>query len=386
MCLLEDIPLWLRIIYRLFGIVQFTCKSPQNYFLQILPRLWSLPLFFFYCYCCVELIKIFVVIKEHDLLKTELIVTFLALLAILTCMVVFMFRSNKLKILLKKLDEIKLERVHEQKERCLKLLVLTLLLLLSCFVPYLFSWPVFYIMYYKVPPGICFLNHLFLSNVLDIICSQFTVINKELERELRRISTNKIFFLYKNKRSKELKENDKFSSISCIEKLSFLHYNLVHLTVEITKLFDISTILSMVLWFGYVICCLYFFIKPFLEGTTRSTLYYSYLICDFIFYCLWLLIMIRTCTHTQTEASKTTSYIHQAWNYFCEKENIDGKVRHLHLISLRLLNTKLRFTARNFFSLDESFMRMMVAAVTTYFVITIEFRMNDNILNGRPVV
>jgi hypothetical protein len=47
--------------------------------------------------------------------------------------------------------------------------------------------------------------------------------------------------------------------------------------------------------------------------------------------------------------------VHEIWNFYSSKGEVDKRVRHLQLISVRLLNIKLQFTARHFFNLDWSF-------------------------------
>jgi hypothetical protein len=50
-----------------------------------------------------------------------------------------------------------------------------------------------------------------------------------------------------------------------------------------------------------------------------------------------------------------STYVHEIWNFYNSKSEVDTRVLHLQLISVRLLNIKLQFTARNFFHLDWTF-------------------------------
>ena len=54
------------------------------------------------------------------------------------------------------------------------------------------------------------------------------------------------------------------------------------------------------------------------------------------------------------QANKTVVYVHDVWNSYILNK-LDTNVRHLQLIAIRLLNCKLKFTARNFFDLDWNF-------------------------------
>jgi hypothetical protein len=47
--------------------------------------------------------------------------------------------------------------------------------------------------------------------------------------------------------------------------------------------------------------------------------------------------------------------VHEIWNFYNSRGEVDKQVCHLQLISVRLLNTKLQFTARHFFNLDWTF-------------------------------
>ncbi|XP_063923036.1 gustatory and pheromone receptor 39a-like [Zophobas morio] len=218
-----------------------------------------------------------------------------------------------------------------------------------------------------------FLNHLFLTDILEAVRSEFSTINRELQRVINRTDLNLIFPLTKISKIKQLEENDKTFSILRIEQLSFLHYNLVHQLHQVNKLFDITIIISMMLWFGYVIILTYQFMETVVDGYTLDFAATFYLTTNLLFFYLWLLILIRTFSRTQREANKTSAYVHQIWNQYYRKGRLDEKTRHLQLISIRMLNTKLSFTARNFFSLDETFFHTMLAAIVTYVVILVQF-------------
>ncbi|XP_063904854.1 putative gustatory receptor 28a [Zophobas morio] len=207
---------------------------------------------------------------------------------------------------------------------------------------------------------VLFILLLLFHNVLEVFCLHFRDINRRLKQEVSRVSV-----------ALTLSQTVKFKQL---EELSFLHYNLVHLVLAINNLFDVTTLASMVLWFGNIISVLYSLIESFLKDNFLPLQIRFYLFCNVINYLLWLIIVVRMYSRTQREANETSGYIHQIWNQHFQKKNLSEKTRHLQLISCRLLNTKLIFNARGFFRLDETFFHIMIVAVMTYLVILIQFR------------
>ncbi|CAH1365130.1 unnamed protein product [Tenebrio molitor] len=100
-------------------------------------------------------------------------------------------------------------------------------------------------------------------------------------------------------------------------------------------------------------------------------------IATLLFLSLSLFLMVWMLSCTQRTANEAATYVHDIWNTFTLAEQINKRTRHLQLISVRLLSTKLQFTARDFFKLDWTFCQMMISAVTTYVVILVQ-------LNVRP--
>ncbi|KAJ3655430.1 hypothetical protein Zmor_014562 [Zophobas morio] len=149
---------------------------------------------------------------------------------------------------------------------------------------------------------------------------------------------------------------------------------MVQLAIDVSKVFDVITIASMVLWFGYVIDMIYISIRSMLELKSFRLIVLCSQMLNISFFFVWLLIVVRMYTRTEKEANLAIRNVHQIWNKYYSNGDIDEKMRNLQLISLRMLNTKLHFTARNFFALDHTFFHMMIGAVTTYLVILIQFR------------
>ncbi|KAJ3648638.1 hypothetical protein Zmor_020429 [Zophobas morio] len=381
MCLLDEIPFWIKIVYHFHGVIQFTCscKNPSNSLSQFISVLWSFVLFSFYSFCSVLSFYLFVREIESNLVKVEVIISTANIFFSLISIVIYFLRRNKLKKILKELYEVKTDfSLSAQKDgnNWIKISLFVTVVLNLCCLPNLNkSWMSLYLIlaYYVIPVGMAFLNHLFLSDILEAVRVEFNTINRELERVVNRTDLNLIFPLTKISKIKQLEESDKTFSILRIEELSFLHYNLVHQLLQVLKLFDVTIIISMVLWFGYVIILTYKFMEPIVDGYLEDLAEILYVTTNLLFYYLWLFILISTLSRTQREANKTSVYVHQIWNQYYRKGCLDEKTRHLQLISVRMLNTKLSFTARNFFNLDETFFHTMMAAIVTYMVILVQF-------------
>jgi hypothetical protein len=70
------------------------------------------------------------------------------------------------------------------------------------------------------------------------------------------------------------------------------------------------------------------------------------------------------------------TYVHDIWNKYALKKEFYGcgYVTHFRVISIRCLNTKIRFTANDLVPLDWTLLHTMVAAVATYVIILIQFK------------
>ena len=306
MCLLQEIPLWLKIIYHFHGVIQFTCscKNPSNSLLQFICLLWSFVLFSFYCVCSVLLFYFFVSEVESNLIKVEVIITTATISSSVISTVIFFLRRNKLKKMLKELYELKIHfslPTQTESRDWIKTSLFITVMSNFCSLPYWDKSLYLTYAYYMIPVGMAFLNHLFLTDILEAVRSEFSTINRELQRVINRTDLNLIFPLTKISKIKQLEENDKTFSILRIEQLSFLHYNLVHQLHQVNKLFDITIIISMMLWFGYVIILTYQFMETVVDGYTLDFAATFYLTTNLLFFYLWLLILIRTFSRTQRE-------------------------------------------------------------------------------------
>ncbi|KAJ3641797.1 hypothetical protein Zmor_028271 [Zophobas morio] len=219
----------------------------------------------------------------------------------------------------------------------------------------------FRFVYYFMPSKIGLCAHLFLDEILKSIRLEFIKINKELERRAVRDLVN-------------LNQQEIYSMLCRTDELTLHHSDLVSLATDFNKLYDIVTISSMITWLVSVIDAVYVLMHNLWVETTITITALVFTAVNILIYFLWFSLMVRMYSSTQNEANQTAEFVHDVWNRYHKKINVDLKtVRSLELISLRLLNHKLHFTARNFFKLDETFCHLMVAAVATYVVILFQF-------------
>ena len=141
------------------------------------------------------------------------------------------------------------------------------------------------------------------------------------------------------------------------------------LVQEMVKQFEITIIVSMVQWFVNVVDSVYTVIvlvaKPEFLVDVRLASNFFYAMYSFS----WLYVLVAKFSETQKVANKNVYILHEIWNKGVSRSN----KRFMTLVSLRMLNTTLKFNIGGFFCLDWNFFYIVVASVTTYLVILIQF-------------
>ncbi|XP_044265601.1 uncharacterized protein LOC123011942 [Tribolium madens] len=170
-----------------------------------------------------------------------------------------------------------------------------------------------------------------------------------------------------------LEDND-ISVINIVHQLSSHHYELVQLSQDIAKNFELTTLVGALMWFKNMIETVYYLLFVTVNGTDRPIVHYGINIMFLILNLYWLFVVIRIYVRIKNAANKSASYIHEIWNKYALKRAIDTKIRYLQLTAVQFYATKLNFTACDVVSLDWSFCQMMIASITTYVVILIQFQ------------
>ena len=281
MCLVEDIPLIMRTIYRLYGVIQFSCKITSNSFLPYLYRLYCTPVVVIYGYCCYSWLPFFISEADTNPAQVDLIISIIGIPSALTSLLIFVLRSNQLQILLLKLQTMT-PKSQKRHKNWLKILVLVTVVLHFVYFP---IFPVFSVasVYYFMPTAIGLCDHLFLDDILQSISMEFSRINQELNK----LATEQLYY----------------PEMCAIDQLTLRHSDLVTLAIDINKLFDIFTISSMSTWLVYAVDCVYFLVHSLVVENTNSgkVVLITFTALDGLLFVLWLSMMVRMYSRTQRE-------------------------------------------------------------------------------------
>ncbi|KAJ3655431.1 hypothetical protein Zmor_014563 [Zophobas morio] len=227
MCLLEKIPLWRKIIFRLLGVIQFSCTSTA--FSSFMSRVWCLPVFTIYYYYSFLWMSFLSKQISSTLLIVHAVISSVGTVFMTTSLVSFYYRSNKLKSLILKLNVIedKFPPLFQQQERdWYKVLIILITILGILLIPD-FKMRNVFVVYYLIPVGVAYQNHVFLETILERIRCHFRSINQHLEKQIHAVDLYEIFPFSKDSKIQQLKEKEKFSNLCQIHELSHLHYDLV---------------------------------------------------------------------------------------------------------------------------------------------------------------
>ncbi|CAH1365694.1 unnamed protein product [Tenebrio molitor] len=230
-----------------------------------------------------------------------------------------------------------------------------------------------YMMYIWIPEIIYSSDTLFLADILNYFGDKFESINRNLQRQVDAVDLFSIFPLTNPDKIKILEEDDINFNIQRIQELSHFHYELVSTAVKIGEIFGITIVMTLILWFESIIETIYYIIYVTINDEDNTLVNYAYHGSYVMFMFCWLFVLVTSFSDVQNKANATSTYVHDIWNKYALNGKINVKTRHLQLVSTRLLNTKLHFTAMDFFSLDWTLYHMLIAAVTTYVVILIQF-------------
>lgn len=281
MCLVEDIPLIMRTIYRLYGVIQFSCKITPNAFSPYLYRLYCTPVVVIYGYCCYSWLPFFISEADTNPAQVDLIISIIGIPSALTSLLIFVLRSNQLQKLLLKLQTMT-PKSQKRHKNWLKILVLLSVVLHFVYFP---VFPVFSVasVYYFMPTAIGLCDHLFLDDILQSISTEFSRINQELKT----LATEQLYY----------------PEMCAIDQLTLRHSDLVTLAIDINKLFDIVTISSMITWLVYAVDCVYFLVHSLVVENTNSgkVVLITFTALDGLLFVLWLSMMVRMYSRTQRE-------------------------------------------------------------------------------------
>lgn len=292
MCLVEDIPVIFRFIFKFYGIIQSSCKPTK-----FSPRFWCLPTYLIFSFSCFRLYQTISKFASMSLFFKDLdrVVNFLCIIPLGVTILIANFRSNKLKKLLVKLQDLEITKSCRYD-------MLEILLFISIIITYILmlffdDWDS-HMFYYMAAPTLGCLDHLFLNEILKRFQDQFEAINTKLQKITIRKDLFEIFSLTRQDKIQKFKDRD--NQIKTIQNLSLLHYDLVNLAYKINNLFGITTIVSMLVLFVFTIDITYIILYHWVKSIEPhpTTLFWYFGFCD-IFFILWLLVMVRMFSRTE---------------------------------------------------------------------------------------
>jgi hypothetical protein len=360
-CLLESTPTYLKYLYKLIGIVQFS-DSPSKCS-NILLRLWCLPFYSYFVYLCVRYNTSYES-NTAIFLYMHTVTNYVNIACVCLYVASFYNRSDKLYALLIKLDDVKVDTIMSMTSKSFRqsnwhkpiligLLAFNILCIL--FLDYPIESSIY--LYFFCITIHCF-DNFFLNDILNKVLYKFEKINRHLQRQIYSVDLFKIFPLTKMDKIKTIREDEITFNIRQIQELSYFHYDLVHLALEIVGNFEITIIAALIMWFQNIIEANYYIIY----GLVKDGLNFVDFLCNLLYlmylYC-WIFVLIRIFSSVKDKANETATYVHEIWNKYAIKGEIDNRIRYLQLVSVSLLNTKLQFTAMDLFPLDWTFLHMV---------------------------
>ena len=300
---LDGIPIIMKYIYKTMGIIQFGATT-QPIFFKITPHLWSIPINSFFVYLGIQYNAWYFDFSDFTIVRfIDSLAIFSSTITMALCAFIFCYRSSHLSTLLTELDNLKIPNEGKPLPRDVALrigAVGSMIINIIChFVEDELPIPQFF---FSLPGIITFFDHLFLGDVLNMICNKFETINVQLQRQVNSVDLSKIFPLTKMSKIQLLKDEEIDFNLERVHELSHYHYDLVGLTKKISYHFEITTIAAMLTWFGYVNDSCYYIIDYGVKDEATAEFYatnFSFL----IFYLFWLILMLKMFTRTQNKVA-----------------------------------------------------------------------------------
>lgn len=310
MYLLENLPIWLNIIYKLCGIVQFATndRKKTKKILRLLPLLWPIPLYCYFLHVSLDYVLNWCLIDYSEFTITLRYSDTVAMDACIGCMInsmiTFYRRRKRIHNLLKKIQ------THDSNDnlasdvrytQIAEMLLLILILNISMIPFQIFSVDMFILSF--IPTTVNSFDHLFLAQILFRLKRNFETINNQMCRNINSVDLTAIFPLTKKHKLLKLIEEETVFNINQIQKLSHKHYNLYCLVMEVNEIFGITILGVLLMWFTNVIDNIYYIL---LLGSTYDTnLFFVFvsLIMFLTYYVLWLFIIVYNFSLLQNEVS-----------------------------------------------------------------------------------
>ena len=358
MCLLDNTPIFLKCAYKLLGIVQFSYDTKRKS--AIYNRIFCLPFYFCLLYLCMRF-NLNTFRQETVFHFIDIITNSLNIVYIFAHFIFFYIRSDSVRNHLTKVVQIQISPnpIVSRRPQWKRNILLGLFIMNFSFIPFIrVDLGTVLYLYYSFD-FISTFEFLFLDDLLDVVLHKLQLINQHFLRQSDSVDFLQIFPLSKTDKIKFLQEEEIIFRIEQMQAFSDFHYDLVNLSQELVKNFDVTLIVSLIVWFETAIETAYYVAYVSLHGSDYYIFVYG---VNFIFLVLQLykfFFLIWIFSKVEQESNKTATFVHEVWNKYAMSEKIDNRVRYLEVVSVKLLNTKLQFTVMGFFNLNREFCHMV---------------------------
>ncbi|EFA07626.1 gustatory receptor 133 [Tribolium castaneum] len=373
MSVLKQIPIWLKCLFWVFGILQLSENNEETLILKVVP----IP---FWCYYTAIVIRLWTSMSSSqfyyygisDILQyTDILCDLMVITSLGIHFVFFYKRNTKLQNLVVEIDRIEIKHTKQKSINWLRIINLSGIFL-NLFL--LFSGigvivDIEYQLTYYFGSFLSGLDVILVGVFLDNLKNKFKWINQRFFETKQETDLVQIF-----PSGHLLRARTKRKTIFQIQNLAQIHYSLVTLVHKTIRIFEITILFGTASWFTIIINEIYYLIYMVSQYSSKLDMSHWAQLPLVVHYCIWIYFQIRIWNDLQEEANKTVFYVHDIWNLLAIKDENNTDMRYLHLISTKLMSMKLELTAKGFFPLNWSLLYTIIAAVTTHVIILIQFK------------
>ena len=333
-----------KYVYKVLGIVQFSYSKapPTTKFSKMGARLWCVFSYgYFICIC------IFFHSARYDdkiLIYVHIVVFYGTIVVIVVSLIMFHRRSDKIKILLIRIDDLSHTPVKKSTTT-----ILSRVLLISCLIPVVVGYSLRGTTTYIIFTSCCTLitfDNFFLTDILDCLSEKFTAINetfRNLTSNTQSRRTNKVNLI-----------------IESVQNLSHTHYDLVILALQTTKQFEVTISLQIAYCFIATVDAIYTLITMTASSESMMSVRFVANSGQAAFSVCWFYTLVAKFSETQDTANAAALRLHEIWNKSVCRKAMGEKFRQLELVSIRMFNTQIRFNVCEFFNLDWKFCQLVI--------------------------
>lgn len=293
MSVFQTTPIYLKYIYKVTGVHQNFDES------RICTILWCLPFYSYFIYLCVD----YNFLSEHSTdisVYIEFCNNWSTIIFTTVSFTLLTLRRNRIRLLVKKIKKCQVFLEKPKRFNWPRLALIGSVLLNLSLIPFRKNW-INYTIYLWFPRVISSCEILYLNDILNYFRDKFESINQDLEKQLNSIDFSSLFPLITTDKLKLLEDNDTNYKIQHIQDLSFVHYKLVIGALQVSEIFGITIILSLVLWFVNVIETLYFLIYLMVNNFDENIYNFSANLCFMVFAVSWLFVLISSFSNVQNK-------------------------------------------------------------------------------------